>query len=215
MLAAGGGDTAGGRWSGVRRLLLKYRKEGDASFLSHREAMRAMERALRRSGLPLVFSEGFSPRPRMSFSPALPLGVAAEAEYLEVAVDGEVDEVEAKEKLNQALPIGLQVSEVLSLAPTMPKLSRWARYGLFRLEEGGETSYLLLALGGEGQGRLKDALAALAEKSGAPAGSCMVTRAGLYASPDEVFEDAPEGVLFYDGARRELVEMTGETEEGK
>jgi radical SAM-linked protein len=195
----------------MRRLLLKFRKEGDASLLSHRETMRAMERALRRSGLPLVFSEGFSPRPRMSFSPALPLGIAAEAEYLEVSVEGEVDPLTAKERLNPALPEGLRVSEVQLLAPTMPKLSRWARYGLFRLEEGKEPSYLLMALSGEGQGRLKDALEAFSQRRGAQAGRYAVTRVGLYASPDEVFEDTRGCVLFYDGARRELREVTDES----
>lgn len=193
----------------MRRLLLKYRKEGDASYLSHREAMRAMERALRRSGLPLAFSEGFSPRPRMSFSPALPLGIAAEAEYLEVAVAGEVDPDEAKQKLNLALPVGLQVSEVQQLAPTMPKLSRWTRFGLFRVESVSETLYLLLALSGEGQGRLKDALEKLAAR-GVATQRCRLTRVGLYASPDEVFEDARGKVLSYDGRSGELSEIREE-----
>jgi len=193
----------------VRRLLLKYRKEGDASFLSHREAMRAMERALRRSGLPLDFSEGFSPRLRMSFSPALPLGVAAEAEYLEVGVAGEVDPDEAREKLNLALPAGLRVSEVLPVPPNMPKLSRWARFGLFRVEDGGETLYLLLALSGEGQGRLKDAVVALAQR-GMAAERPMLTRVGLYASPDEVFEDVRGKVIIFDGRTGELSEIEEE-----
>ncbi len=194
----------------VRRLLLKYSKQDDASLLSHREAMRAMEMALRRCEIPMVFSEGYSPRPRMSFSPALPLGVAAEAEYLEVAVDGQVDEEEVRDKLNRFLPQGLRISEVQLLAPTMPKLSRWARYGLFRLEGEGGISYLLLALVGENQGRLKDALEALAARRGEAAGYSSVTRAGLYASPEEVFEDTQGSVLFYDGAKGELKELSDE-----
>jgi hypothetical protein len=195
----------------MRRLLLTYSKQGDASLLSHREAMRAMEIALRRSGIPLAFSEGFSPRPRMSFSPALPLGIAAEAEYLEVAVTGEVDPARAKERLNLALPQGLQIREVQLLAPTMPKLSRWARYGLFRLQDGEDATLLLMPLSGEGQGRLKDALQAFADQRGSQAGRYAVTRVGLYASPDEVFEDTGGSVLFYDGARGELKEVTDES----
>jgi hypothetical protein len=195
----------------MRRLLLKYRKEDAASFLSHREAMRAMEMALRRSEIPMVFSEGYSPRPRMSFSPALPLGIAAEAEYLEVAVDGEVDAEEVRDRLNLFLPQGLRISEVQLLAPTMPKLSRWARYGLFRLDGEGWTWYLLLALVGEGQGRLKDALQALAEQGGEVAGRFSVTRAGLYASPEEIFEDTHGRVIFYDGAKKELKEMSDDS----
>lgn len=186
---------------------MKYSKEGDASFLSHREAMHALERALRRSGLPLSFTEGYSPRPRMSFSPALPLGVAAKAEYLEVVLLEDVDSMVVKERLNQALPEGLKVREVQPLAPTMPKLSRWARYGLFRVGEEAEATYLLLMLNGEEQGRLKDALEALASLRGITAGYREVTRIGLYASPDEVFEDIEEPLLYYRGRTGVMEEM--------
>jgi len=195
----------------LRRLLVKYSKEGGASYLSHREAMRMLERALRRSELPLAFTEGYSPRPRMSYSPALPLGVAAEAEYLEVALHADVDASEVREKLNQALPEGLRVREVQTLAPTMPKLSRWARYGLFRVAGGDGAIHLLLALGGEEQGRLKDALEALGALRGTSSDYRGVTRIGLYASPDEVFEDAVGPVFFYNGKTGEIEEMKNET----
>jgi len=194
----------------MRRLLVKYSKEGDASFLSHREAMRALERALRRSGLPLSFTEGYNPRPRMSYSPALPLGVAAEAEYMEVAVLEEVDGAEVKERLNRTLPEGLRVCEVQTLAPTMPKLSRWARYGLFRVGEEEEPAYLLLMLSGEDQGRLKDALEVLTALRGITAGYREVTRIGLYASPDEVFEDVAAPVFYYRGKTGVMEEMRGQ-----
>lgn len=191
----------------MRRLLVKYCKEGDASFLSHREAMHALEKALRRSGLPLSFSEGYSPRPRMSFSPALPLGVAARAEYLEVALLDDVDNAVVRERLNQALPEGLKVREVQDLAPTMPKLSRWARYGLFSVGGEADPVYLLLMLSGEEQGRLKDALEALASLRGVDAGYREVTRIGLYASPDEVFEDVEGPVLYYRGKTGAMEEL--------
>lgn len=195
----------------MRRLLLKYRKEGDSSCLSHREAMRAMEMALRRSGIPLTFTEGFNPRPRMSFSPALPLGVAAEAEYLEVAVEEGAELAGLEGRINSSLPQGLQVSEVQVLAPTMPKLSRWARYGLFRLGDGEEAHYLLLALSGERQGRLKDALVAFSAAVGPISRHGTVTRTGLYASPHEVFDDVDGSVFFYNGASGELKEVTDES----
>lgn len=191
----------------MRRMLVKYSKEGDASFLSHREAMRALEMALRRSGLPLSFTEGYSPRPRMSFSPALPLGVAANAEYLEVALLEEVDHSVVKERLNQVLPEGLSIREVQILAPTMPKLSRWARYGLFRVGDEANPAFLLLALSGEEQGRLRDALEALTSLRGVAAGYREVTRIGLYASPDEVFEDVEGPVLYYHGGTGAIEEI--------
>jgi hypothetical protein len=192
----------------MRRVLVTYSKTGDAALLSHRETIRALERALRRSGIPLAFTEGYSPRPRMTFSPALPLGVAAESEYLEAAVDAAVEEGEARNRLNESLPEGLKVRELRLLPATMPKLSRWARYGLFRVEDEAGVSYLLLVLYGEGQGRLKDALLALTAIRGAPQGRRVVTRVGLYASPDEVFEDVAGVIFFYHGARGELREFS-------
>ncbi len=188
----------------MARLMVKYEKCGDAAMLSHRECMRALERALRRSRLPIEFTAGFNPRPRMSFSPALPLGVAAEAEYLEVSVAGGVDEGEAVEALNRALPEGLRVREVRLLAPNMPKLSRWARYGLYRLEREEGGFHLLLKVSGEGQARLKDALEEAARRLGWVPALERVVRVGLYASPEEVFEDVRGEVYHYDVEKGEL-----------
>jgi radical SAM-linked protein len=194
----------------MRRVLVKFSKKGEASFLSHRETMHSLERALRRSGLPLAFTSGYNPRPRMSFSPALPLGVAAEAEYLEVVLEGDVDAEKAGERINLALPAGLEVREVLPLLPTMPRLSRWARYGLYRVSGGEGETYLLLSLSGEKQGRLKDALERMATGVDGPAPVGEVTRVGLYASRDEVFEEARDPIYYYDGETRELERIAGE-----
>ena len=197
----------------MKRILVKYAKEGDASFLAHREAMRAMERALRRSGLPLAFTEGFSPRPRMSFSPALPLGVSAQAEYLEVSVEEEAKILEAKEMINVALPQGLQVRDIQQLAPTMPKLSRWVRYGLYMIEtqEADKNPiYVVFQLSGEEAGRLQDVLEKITDLLGRQVTKRDVTRVGLYASPQEVYEDVRGRVYFYDGKKGELEEMAGD-----
>lgn len=193
----------------MKRVLVKYSKQGDAVYLSHRETMRSLERALRRSGLPLSFTAGFSPRPRLSFSPALPLGVAAEAEYLEVAVEEEVDAEEARRRLNQALPAGLEVREVTPLPENMPKLSRWALYGLYRRVDEENGPFLVLSLGGSRQGRLRDALLALEEAEKESAGSGALMRVGLYASLDEVMEEAEGPLYYYDGEKGEL-EKVGE-----
>ncbi|MEJ5187449.1 MAG: TIGR03936 family radical SAM-associated protein, partial [Candidatus Geothermincolales bacterium] len=187
--------------------------EGDAVFLSHRETMRALERALRRSGLPLCYSEGFNPRPKVSFSPALPLGVSALAEYLEVKVDGQGDLEMARERMNQALPRGLAVREIKPMPLHIPKLSRWARYGLYRVEKDQrgekEVSHLVLSLAGEEQGRLREALEQLGiEELGG--GEARVTRTGIYASLYEAVEDAGGKALYYDGKEKVLRELEGD-----
>jgi radical SAM-linked protein len=194
----------------MNRLLIKYAKAGDAALLSHRETMRILERALRRSDLPLVYSSGFNPRPRMSFAPALPLGVAADAEYVEVAVENQVDTAEARRRINGALPVGLTVSEVQVMSDKMPKLSKWTRYGLYRIKGQDGEMLLLLQLGGDKQGRLRDALENISERMGRTVDVQEATRVGLYASRYEVSEDVGGPVYEYDGEKRRLEEMVGE-----
>jgi len=194
----------------MTRMLVKFAKKSEAVFLSHRETMRCLERALRRSELPLSYTSGFKPRPRVSFSPALPLGVAAEAEYIEVGLEEDVNSKEALEKINQALPRGLEVREIHALSKTMPRLSRWVRYGLYRVPVGAGYEYLLLSLSGVKQGRLRDALEKMASQLGMAVNDRGAVRVGLYASPDEVFEDAQGIIHFFDGETGELRRMSGE-----
>ena len=72
------------------RLRIKFSKLGKVRFVGHRDVARIMERALRRCGIPVTYSEGFSPRLRMSFGLALPTCYESEAEYLDVPLDPEL-----------------------------------------------------------------------------------------------------------------------------
>ncbi len=193
----------------MKRVLVKFYKKGDARFLSHRETMRALERALRRSGVALVFTEGYNPRLRMSFSPALPLGVAAEAEYLEVSVGEEPDLQAARESMDRSLPLGLGIVSMQVLPPHMPRLSRWTRYGLYRVEADGSRFHLALRLSGEGEGRLKEALVRLGEYLRRDLQGGEVTRVGIYASREEVAEEVAGPLYLYRGREGELEVMQG------
>ena len=193
----------------MRRLLVNYYKKGDARFLSHRETMRALERALRRSGAALLFTEGFNPRPRMSFSPALPLGVAAEADYLEVAVAEEPDLRAMRESMDRSLPEGLGIVSIQAMPPHVPRLSRWARYGLYRVEAAGRRYHLALRLGGEGEGRLREALQALERHLQEDIRDGEVTRVGIFASRDELWEEVDGPLYLYRGREGELEVMQG------
>jgi radical SAM-linked protein len=97
----------------VQRLRLKYAKRGRLRFTSHRDFARAFERALRRAKVPIAFSAGFSPHPRVSYANATPTGVASEAEYLEIALNQVADPQEIRAKLDSALPVGLDLIEVV------------------------------------------------------------------------------------------------------
>jgi radical SAM-linked protein len=97
----------------VQRLRLRYAKRGRLRFSSHRDFQRAFERALRRSGVPMAYSAGFNPHPRISYANAAPTGAASEAEYAEIAVTRRCDPEILRGLLHASLPPGLDVVEVV------------------------------------------------------------------------------------------------------
>jgi len=99
----------------VQRLRLHYAKRGRLRFSSHRDFQRAFERALRRAGIPMAYSAGFSPHPKVSYAGAAATGVASEAEYLEIAVTRRCEPEQVRALLDQALPDGLDVVEVVEV----------------------------------------------------------------------------------------------------
>ena len=101
----------------VQRLRLRYAKRGRLRFTSHRDFARAFERALRRAEIPMAYSAGFSPHPRISYVGASPTGVASEAEYLEIGLARETDPEVVRVALDAALPDGLDIDEVVVAGP--------------------------------------------------------------------------------------------------
>ncbi|WP_433351208.1 TIGR03936 family radical SAM-associated protein [Micromonospora sp. CA-111912] len=82
-------------------------------FTSHRDFARAFERALRRAGVPIAFSQGFTPHPKISYASAAPTGVASEAEYLEIGLREPVDPEQLRAALDAALSPGLDILEAV------------------------------------------------------------------------------------------------------
>ena len=97
----------------VQRLRVRYAKRGRLRFASHRDFQRAFERALRRAAVPMAYSAGFSPHPKVSYAGAAPTGAASEAEYLEIGVVERLDPATVAKVLDAALPPGLDVLEVV------------------------------------------------------------------------------------------------------
>lgn len=93
----------------VARVRVRFAKRGRLRFLSHRDIARSVERAVRRAGIPVAHSHGFSPHPRLSWIGAAPTGVASEAEYLEIGLTRPVDPGTLATMLDDALPDGLDV----------------------------------------------------------------------------------------------------------
>lgn len=101
----------------MQRLRIRYAKRGRARFTSHRDFGRAFERALRRAGVPMAYSSGFSPHPRISYANASPTGAASEAEYLEIGLAAVCDAAAVHQALDAALPPGLDIVEVVPAPP--------------------------------------------------------------------------------------------------
>jgi len=101
----------------VQKLRIRYAKRGRLRFSSTRDFQRALERALRRAGVPMAFSAGFHPHPKISYANAAPTGTASEAEYFEISVTERVDPGSVRAALDEALPEGLDVLEVVEAAP--------------------------------------------------------------------------------------------------
>ncbi len=101
----------------VQRLRLRYARRGRLRFSSSRDFARALERALRRARVPMAFSAGFHPHPKISYAGAAPTGTASEAEYLEISVTERVDTGALRDALDAALPEGLDVLEVVEAGP--------------------------------------------------------------------------------------------------
>jgi radical SAM-linked protein len=101
----------------VQKLRLRYAKRGRLRFMSHRDVARTFERALRRAGVPMAYSQGFNPHPKISWIGAAPTGAASEAEYLEIQLVREVDAAVLATELGASLPAGLEVIEAVPAGP--------------------------------------------------------------------------------------------------
>ncbi len=101
----------------VQWLRVRYARRGRARFTSHRDFGRAFERALRRARVPMAYSSGFSPHPRISYPNAAPTGAASEAEYVEIGLAEEADPEQVRSALDAALPDGLDIVAVAAARP--------------------------------------------------------------------------------------------------
>ena len=101
----------------MQRLRVRYAKRGRLRFTSHRDISRAVERAVRRAGIPVAYSAGFSPHPKISYAGAAPTGVASEAEYVEIGVTTPCDPRQVRTDLDGSLPPGLDVLDVVEAGP--------------------------------------------------------------------------------------------------
>jgi radical SAM-linked protein len=105
----------------VQHLTVRYAKRGKMRFASHRDVARAFERGVRRAGLPIAYSAGFSPHPKISYAGGAPTGAASEAEYLSLALTARQAETQVCQRLDAAMPDGIDVIDVTEETSEAPK----------------------------------------------------------------------------------------------
>jgi radical SAM-linked protein len=111
----------------VQHLVVRYAKRGKMRFASHRDVARVFERGVRRAGLPIAYSAGFTPHPKISYAGGTPTGVASEAEYLSLALTSHQAAAQVRERLNATLPDGIDVIDVMddTEGPGALEASQW------------------------------------------------------------------------------------------
>ena len=113
--------------------MIKYRfcyaKYGEAKYISHLDLIRMFSRSFKRAGIPLTYSEGFNPHPKMAIGLPLSVGLTSECEYMDAEVERPLKREDIDE-LNKKLPIGLTINGAAERIPGMKKLAdiRWAEY---------------------------------------------------------------------------------------
>lgn len=120
----------------VRRLRFRFTKSGSLRFLSHLELMRAMQRSFRRAEIPMAFSLGFSPHPKLAFATALPVGVESEAEWADLEVTQPLEPESFRERVNLVSPEGLKILEVLVVPLDLPSLNSQMDASTYRIGNG-------------------------------------------------------------------------------
>ncbi|MGN1442452.1 MAG: TIGR03936 family radical SAM-associated protein [Acutalibacteraceae bacterium] len=118
----------------MRLVRIWFEKKGMIRYISHLDLMRTVTRAIRRSEIPLWYTEGFNPHPYMTFSLPLSLGMESECESMDIKIEGDITDGEILEKLKAVMPDGIHVTAV-----TEPVLDpKEIAYGEFTLDFSGE-----------------------------------------------------------------------------
>jgi radical SAM-linked protein len=104
------------------RIRITFAKLGALRYTGHLDLHKLWERAARRAELPLAYSQGFHPQPKMNIAAALPLGFSSSCEVLDMRLEHEIQLDGLREKLQGTLPTGIQVTEVESVDERAPAL---------------------------------------------------------------------------------------------
>jgi radical SAM-linked protein len=118
----------------MQRLRIRFCRGEEVKYISHLDLMRLWQRALNRAGVPLAYSEGFNPHPRISLAAPLALGVTSEAELMDIVLTRWSSPHAFTESVSRQLPRGIEINQVYNIVLTMPSLQSQVRYAEYAVE---------------------------------------------------------------------------------
>ncbi|MGC8780416.1 MAG: TIGR03936 family radical SAM-associated protein [Anaerolineae bacterium] len=118
----------------VQRMRVTFATDDSVKYVGHLDMARAWERAIRRARLPLAYSQGFNPQPRLHFAAALPVGFTAEAELVDVFLNEELDPADFLARLGPALPAGIRLIAARPVPREWPALQAVVCGARYRIE---------------------------------------------------------------------------------
>ncbi len=143
----------------MMRLRIFFTKEGDLKYISHLDLMRLWHRAFRRAGIPLAYSGGFNPQPRISIAAPLPVGVTSHAEMMDVYLERRISPEVVSSALQAQLPRGIRILKVQEIWPGLPSLQSQVRFVEYQV---------LFPRAGRSLDEVREAIAALLSKKTLP-----------------------------------------------
>jgi len=117
----------------VQRLRLTYSKKGDARYIGHLDLARFWERVFRRVNLPLAYSHGYHPQPRIQFASALPVGVAGEDEMVDIWLTDRVAPEQWLTPIARNLPRGFAIKSLVEVPLKLPAMQASLRAAVYRV----------------------------------------------------------------------------------
>jgi radical SAM-linked protein len=106
----------------TQRRRVTFAKDGPLRWIAHLDLMRTWERTIRRAALPLSYTQGFSPHPRIALAAPLPVGVSGARELIDLWLEEEISTSDVAKRLTAAMPPGLSVSAVEQVSEQLPSM---------------------------------------------------------------------------------------------
>jgi len=117
----------------MHRLRVRFKRGAEVKFISHLDLIRLWQRAFQRARIPLAYSEGFSPHPKISLAAPLPIRVTSDAELMDIHLTKWVSPHFLTSALGQQLPPGIEILQAHSIAPNQPSLQSLVRFAEYRV----------------------------------------------------------------------------------